>query len=56
MSCEVLIVTVLVSGLGARLGLDFEGVAIVWSCTFSKLKYTVFDCSERVRTLGRLRL
>lgn len=37
MPCEMLLVTVLVSGPGARLGLDFEGVAILWSCTFSKL-------------------
>jgi len=36
MSCEMLLLTVLVNGPGARLGLDFEGVAILWSCTFSK--------------------
>jgi hypothetical protein len=48
-------VTVLVSGPGAGLRLDFEGVAILWSCTFSKLKYIVFDCSEGMRTLGRIR-
>jgi hypothetical protein len=56
MSCEMLLVTILVSGSGARLGLDFEGVAILGSCTFSKLKCIVFDCSEGMRTLGRLRL
>jgi hypothetical protein len=52
----MLLVTVLVSVPGAGLRLDFEGVAILWSCTFSKLKYIVVDCSEGMRTLGRLRL
>jgi hypothetical protein len=56
MSCEMLLVTVLVSGPGARLGLDFEGVAVLWCCIFSKLKYIEFDCSEGMRTLGRFRL
>jgi hypothetical protein len=50
----MLLVTVFVSGPGTRIGLDFEGVTILWSCIFSKLKYIVFDCSEGLRTLGRL--
>jgi hypothetical protein len=53
-TCEMVLATVLVSGPGARLGVDFEDVAIPRSCTCSKLKYIVFDCSEGVRTLGRL--
>lgn len=52
----MLLVTVLVSGPGPRLGLDFEGVAILWSCTASNLKYFVFDCSEGMGTLGTFRL
>jgi hypothetical protein len=52
----MLLTAVLVSGPGTRPGLDFEGVAVLWSCTASKLKNIVFDCSEGMRTLGRLTL